>query len=370
MKIREEIKRVLEECRDVILRGGVNCIPAPFPRFRKYFPGVRKKFYYVVTGATKSSKTQFTVFLFVINSVFYQLEHPDQIKVTILYFPLEETKEDIMLRIYAYIIAYLTQGRIIVSPEDLESVDERKPISQEVLDIMDSEEFIRIADKFEECVTFYEDRNVTGIYKRVKTYMDSVGESVFEDKEVTYQDELGNTKTEVIKKFVKYVPNNPNEYVIPIVDHVGLLQEERNMTLKANIEKLSEYFVILRNKYSVSPVVVQQQNTETTNLEAYKANKIRPTKDGLKDSKRTGEDCTMLFGLTNPYSFELSQYLGYNIDILQDNFRVWEIVLARKGRANGLCPMLFNGAVNQYTELPLPTAPEMNKVYNYVKSLK
>lgn len=368
--IREEIKEHLIENREIILNGGVNCIPSPFTRFRQYFPGVRKKFSYVVTGATKSSKTQFTVFLFVINSVFYALRHPDQVKITILYFPLEETKEDIMLRIYAYIISHLTDGRIIISPEDLESVDERKPLSQEVLDIMDSEDFIKIADKFEECINFYEDRNATGIYKKIKTYVDAHGKSLFEDKEVTYQDELGNTKTETIKKFIKYIPDNPNEYIIPIVDHVGLLQEERGLTLKANIEKLSEYFVILRNKYSISPVIVQQQNTETTNLEAFKANKIRPTKDGLKDSKRTGEDCTMLFGLTNPYSFELSQYLGYNIDTLQDNFRVWEIVLARKGRANGLCPMLFNGAINQYTELPLPTSPEINKVYNYVKSLK
>jgi hypothetical protein len=108
---------------------------------------------------------------------------------------------------------------------------------------------------------------------------------------------------------------------------------------------------------------------ETTNLEAFKANKIRPTKDGLKDSKRTGEDCTVLFGLTNPHAFEVPKYLGYDINTLEDRFRVLEIVLARKGRANGLCPMFFNGAVNQYQELPLPNSPEMNSVYQYVNTL-
>ena len=369
MSLREGIKEQIIENRNVILNGGVNCIPSPFQRFRQYFPGIRKKFYYIVTGATKSSKTQFTTFLFIINSIFYMINHPSQIKVTLLYFPLEETKEDIMLRIYAYIIAYLTHNRIIVSPEQLESIDERYPVSQEILTIMDSKEFIDIADTFEKNILFYDDRNATGIYKRVKAYVESVGESEYQEKEVTYIDELGSLKKENVKKFTRYIPNNPNEYIIPIVDHVGLLQEERGLSLKQNIEKLSEYFVLLRNRYNVSPVVVQQQNMETTNLEAYKANKIRPTKDGLKDSKRTGEDCTLLFGLTNPYAFELPQYLGYDITRFKDRFRVLEIVLARKGRANGLCPLFFNGAVNQYAELPLPGSEEIDKIYDYTKQL-
>ena len=50
MSLREEIRNRLIESREVILKGGVNCIPSPFTRFRQYFPGVRKGFYYVVTG--------------------------------------------------------------------------------------------------------------------------------------------------------------------------------------------------------------------------------------------------------------------------------------------------------------------------------
>ena len=370
MTLRESVKKSLIESRDVIINGGVNCIPSPFQRFRSEFPGIRKKFYYIITGGTKSSKTQLANFLFVITPIFYYMEHPDQIKPVIMYFPLEETKEDITLRFYSYIINYLTNGNIIISPEDLESVDERKPLSQEVLDIMDSEEFIKISNTFEECVTFYDDRNPTGVWKRVKSYLDEHGKTEYEEKEVTYTDDYGNTKTEMVKKFKEYIPNNPNEYIIPIVDHAGLLQEEKGMTLKSTIEKLSEYFVILRNRYKVTPVLIQQQNMETTNLEAFKANKIRPTKDGLKDSKRPGEDCTVLLGITNPNSFELKEYLGYNINRMKDSFRVLEIVLARKGRANGLCPLYFNGAINQYKELPLPTDAEINQVYSYVEQVR
>lgn len=367
MTLREQIKESLIQSRNTILNGGVNCIPSRLTRFRTDFPGIRKKFSYLVTGATKSSKTQLTNYLFVITPIFYYLEHPDLIKPTIMYFPLEETKDEITLRFYAYVISVLSNGKYEISPENLESVDERNPVPQEVLDIMDSEEFIRISDVYEECVLFYEERNPTGIWKTVKTYLEKHGKEVYDYKDVTYTDSSGASKTERVKAFKEYIPDNPNEYVIPIVDHVGLLQEESGMSLKATIEKLSEYFVILRNRYSISPVLVQQQNTETTNLEAFKANKIRPTKDGLKDSKRTGEDCTVLIGITNPFSFGLPEYLGYNISTLKDSFRVMEIVLARKGKANGLCPLYFNGAINQYQELPLPNSPELNTIYKYIE---
>lgn len=110
---------------------------------------------------------------------------------------------------------------------------------------------------------------------------------------------------------------------------------------------------------------------ETTNLEAYKANKIRPTKDGLKDSKRPGEDCTVLIGITNPYAFGVPQYLNYDVQKLKDSFRVMEIVLARKGRANGVCPLYFNGAINQYAELPLPNETDkIQQIYSYIEGIK
>lgn len=368
MSLREDIKESLIKSREVILRGGVNCIPSRFLRFRQDFPGIRKKFYYLITGGTKSSKTQLTNYMFVITPIFYYIEHPELIKPTIMYFPLEETKEEITLRFYAYVISYLSKGQYEISPENLESVDERNPLPQAVLDIMDSPEFIKIADTYEECVHFYEDRNPTGIYKVIKSYLESNGKVIKEKKTITYVDEMtGQTRTETIEAFKEYIPNNPNEYIIPIVDHVGLLQEERGMTLKTTIEKLSEYFVILRNRYSITPVVVQQQNMETTNLEAFKANKIRPTKDGLKDSKRTGEDCSVLIGITNPFSFGLPDYMGYNIGVLKDCFRMMEIVLARKGKANGLCPLYFNGAINRYEELPLPNTSELNNIYDFIR---
>ena len=106
---------------------------------------------------------------------------------------------------------------------------------------------------------------------------------------------------------------------------------------------------------------------ETTDLSAIKSNRIRPTKDGLKDSKRTGEDCDVFLGITNPSAFEIQNYLGYDIMRLQDNFRVMEVVLSRDGKANGLCPLYFNGRNNLFYELPTTSEREkLEKWYNFV----
>lgn len=110
---------------------------------------------------------------------------------------------------------------------------------------------------------------------------------------------------------------------------------------------------------------------ETTNLEAFKSNKIRPTMAGLSDSKYTAKDCDVMIGITNPYSFELPEYLGYDIKVFKSSFRCMEIVLNRSGQSNGLCPLYFDGAINYFRELPLPHDKEgIDKVYNYIRNIR
>ena len=183
-------------------------------------------------------------------------------------------------------------------------------------------------------------------------------------KKVQMRDELG----QIVERdlFDYYEPKKPDEYVFIIVDHVSLLDPENGLKERENIMKLSKYMVELRNKYNYSPVVVQQQSTETQSLEAFKSNKIRPTVTGLSDSKYTGRDCQIMLGITNPHSHELPEYLGYNIKKLKDKARFLEIVINRNGIANSICPLYFEGATCTFRELPKPNDTEaISKVYEY-----
>ena len=99
------VLKTLKERRENVLRGEINCIPSPFTRFRSEFAGIEQGRYYLVSGGTKSGKTQLTSYLFLYNSVLYSYYNPEKIKTTILYYPLEETAEEIMLRVMSFLLS-------------------------------------------------------------------------------------------------------------------------------------------------------------------------------------------------------------------------------------------------------------------------
>lgn len=368
MSLRERLYETLIYRRNRILNGDINSIPLPFKRFRSEFAGLEKDsgIYYLVSGATKSAKTQITNYLFVFTPILYSYYHRDKVLPKIFYFPLEETPQNILLRFECFLL--YTLDNIIISSDDLKSTNNDNPVSEEILDKLNSEKYIDIIDYFESCIIFNtEDKNPTGIYKEVMRYANQHGQTHY--KKIKYIDDLGNEKE--LNKLDYYEPNNKLEQTFIIVDHVSLLETERGYTLRECINKLSEYMIHFRNFYKYNPVLVQQQNLETISLEAFKNNKIRPTVAGLKDSKATGYDCSMFIGITNPYSFELPEYLGYDITKLKSNFRCIEIVLNRNGKSNGICPLFFLGECCSFNELPLPTdINEMNKVYKYLDKIK
>lgn len=362
MKLISRVIGNIKEARDRIFSGKINCIPIPFPRFRAEFPGIQQKTYYLVSGAAKAGKTQITNYLFVYNTLLYAYRNPGKVTPRIFYYNLEEDEEDITLRFMSYLL-YTLYG-VEVSPIDLSSIDERRPLNQDILDKIESPEFQDILKYYEEHVKFMPSRNPTGVWKDMVSYANSHGKTIYE--EYTYIDDFGKEQTG--KKISRYIPDDPDEYVIIITDHISLLEPEKGGTLKGAIDKLSEYYIILRNRYRYIPVAVQQQNIESIGIDAFKVNKIRPTLAGLADSKNPGKDCTVMLGITNPHGAGKEDDLGYDIRRFKGSFRSLEVVLNRKGQSNSLCPLYFKGSVNYYKELPLPNNTiEMAKVYEFLK---
>lgn len=271
------VQRVLlnaKERRDRILSGKVNCIPSPFKTFRYDFPGVELGTYYLVSGGAKSSKSKISNFLFIFNTILYAYEHPDLVRLKIFYALLEEKSENITGKFICYLLYKLSGGKVRIDIKTFKSVDKDRVLSSEVLELLNTLEYQSILRFFEEHIIWIPDRNATGIYKTLEKYAEDNGK-VHRKKVEGYDKEI----------FDYYEPNDPDEYVICMVDHIGLIGTERGMDLRNSIKKLSEYLKIVRNKYNYIPVVVQQQNSETLSLEAFKANKIRPTQKGLADSQ-------------------------------------------------------------------------------------
>lgn len=364
METTERILRELRERRNNILSGNINCIPSPFARFRNDFPGIEQGKYYLLSAATKVGKTQLMNYLFLYNSVLYAYNNPDKIHLKILYYNLEETQDAIILRFMCHLLYVLSHKAIRKTPNDLKSVREDKVIDSETLDLFETDEYKNILDFFEKTVSFYDDKNPFGIFKQAKVYAENNG--VTYKRKLDIRDKDGNV-VEGKEVFDYYKPYDEKEYVMVIVDHISLISPDGKQDLREGIVCLSNYMIQLRNRYRYIPVMVQQQGTETTDLEAFKNKKIRPTVAGLSDSKYTAKDCNVMLGLCNPYAYEMQSYCGYDLTKLKGNARFLEVVINRDGESNGMIGLYFDGAVNYYEELPSPRTQEYDQLADSVE---
>lgn len=366
MSLKERVLQNLEKRRERLLNGDINSIPSPFVRFKDDFVGVEQGRFYLVTAATKGGKSQFASFVFIYNTLLYAYYHPEQVSIRIFYYPLEETPEAVMERFMSYLLYTLSNSTIRISPQDLRSTDNTKPLPQEILDILNSEEYSNILKFFEEHITFSYSTNATGVWKECKKYAEENG--IVHTKKALIKDDLGVTRE--VDAFDYYESNNPNEYRIIFYDHLSLISTERGMDLRQSMSKLSEYLVTLRNRYKFTPVVIQQQAMfETT--DAFKLNKLSPSIANLADNKAIARDVDVCLSLFSPYRYELPEYLGYSIKMLKDNIRFLEVLLNRHGQSNGVIALYFDGAINYFSELPKATDKEgLEKVYSYIKSIK
>lgn len=356
---------MLRARRQRLLEGGVNTIPSPFKRFSQDFLGWEQATYYIVTSFTKGGKTQLVSHL-LFDALMYCYKHGQEtgVSIKVLYFPLEETPQRILTRFYSWLLN--RNYNIRISPSDLRSSNNDKPLPEHILDILESEDFSNIVQYFEEHVLFSEESNPTGIYKYCKEYAESHGQVIKKTKK--YKDEFG--KEHEVQGFGHYEANNPDEYVLPIIDTINLIQTERGFTKKQAIDKLSEYCITLRDNYGYSPVVIQQQNTDNESIENVKLNRTRPTTAGLGDSKYTAHDANIVLGIFSPFRFGLENYLDYDIKTLKDHFRTLEVLVNRDGELGGLVGLFFDGATCTWAEMPKPNnTAEMGKVYSYIRQI-
>ena len=202
------------------------------------------------------SKSQFTNFMYVFTPILYAYNNPDKIDLKIIYFTLEENADRIVQRFMSFLLNYLSKGKIRISPRDLRSTSNDKPLPEEILNILKSEEYTKILEFFENTIDFISDGcNPTGMYKICRDYALSQGKVI--TKKVKYGEEE-------FDKFDSYIPNNPKLYKIIITDHIALIEKERGFTDKQAIDKWSEYEVkYLRNRYGFTCVDIQQQALDT-----------------------------------------------------------------------------------------------------------
>lgn len=289
MNLFDRVRENLWRKRDKLMKGGVNCIPWGLPRFEEAQPGIEQRNYYIMSGNTKAGKSQITDFLFVHNAYSFSKLMEGQVKIKIKYFSIEMSIDQKIVQCLSHRL-YVDSGmKIRLSPRELRSTN--RPLSTELTELVNT--YQPYFEEFLDNVEFIDNiKNPYGIFKEMQDYALSSGVQHKKEIEVEETGAGGAKVKRKIKVDDYYAPNNPNEYVMAIVDNANILTTEKGMTsIFDAINDLSgRHFIMLRNKYGQIPVLIQQQSASMESVENFKHSKLIPSFNGLGDSKLSGRD--------------------------------------------------------------------------------
>lgn len=338
----------IEERKIRVKEGLVNSIPWGFSRFSKHVIGLEKKKIYQVTAGPKAGKSKLTNAMFIYNAYDYIISNNLPINLKVKYYCLEESKETLISQFMSYTLFTKSKGKVVVSPAKLMSTEEELP--QEVLDELKTHEDYIV--NFIKKVEYIEDiSHPFGIYSDLIKYANLNGKQL--KKKVAWK----NEEVDDI-----YIPNDKEELVLAVIDHVSLLSPSKGKTKAEAINELSGFMVKIRNKYGYSAVLVQQQALAQTSIEGIRFNKGEPTIANLGDSKLTSRDIDISFALYSPFDNKIDEYEGYDVGFYKDNIRFLTVLVSRHGGAGVKVPLYFHGGVNFFSELPkLGTVEEEKK---------
>lgn len=319
------------------MEGKNTGIPMGFDRLNNYI-GIRKSISTLVGGLTGSGKTSFVDDAFVLNPFDYatsEIGKKANVKIKFWYRSMERNTTYKYAKWICRKI-FIEQGVII----DVESLlSWRYKLSKDNHDL-----FLMYKDYLEEledAVTMFDGpENPVGIAKDLQKYA------------------LTKGKMEQLDEYNKiYIPNDPNEINIVIIDHIGLLKTTKDLpTKKQAIDKLSNELRYARDMFGFSPVMISQFNRSISNPTRLKNNDVEPQLDDFKDSSSPCEDSDVVLALFDPARYKVDDPSRYNIDKLKDEkgsncFRSVRLLKNSYGADDVRVGLGFFGQIGMFKEL-------------------
>jgi hypothetical protein len=208
----------------------------------------------------------------------------------------------------------------------------------------------RYFDELEDVVVMSDDQMTPAdINKKILAYAKENGKTITRTIK-HYDSRTGEEKDHL--EFERYIPNNKNEYVMILTDHIAELDTAGHRGIKDAIETHSDNMRIIRNRFGYIPVDIQQQSSQQESLEHFKLDKLEPSVEGLGESKLTQRKVNVILGLFSPAIHEIKSYRGYDITRLKDNYRNLSLIRNRNGQSNINVGLYFDGGSNYFEELP------------------
>jgi replicative DNA helicase len=156
----------------------------------------------------------------------------------------------------------------------------------------------------------------------------------------------------------RYIPKNPNEITLVVLDHIGLLKTtSAQPTKKEAIDKMSDELRYARDFYGYSPVVVSQFNRSISNPIRIKNGDVEPQMEDFADSSTTQNDSDICMALFDPMRYKVADPSGYDLNKLKDDFggkyfRSLRVIKNSYGEDDIRIGLGFLGQIGMFKELP------------------
>jgi hypothetical protein len=344
-------------------KGIINGIPwyLVFPKLGAYIPTIPRGYQILWTANSGVGKTQTWIGIILYSIYKLKKEHPElNLKVKLVIALLEDTKEMFIDRLYSMILHRKYGLRI--DGFTLQSLKDT-PLNKEIIPLLDEVEK-EIEELLSDCEIIDSIYNPTGLYKWTRSITNKYGTHHQKEMEFTHTD--GSTSIE--KVYSHYTQHDPDMQFVMIVDNLNNLATEsiegKRTTQLETINRWSRDYCRLQItkhfKWTVINVIQQASDSEKQQF-TYKGDtiveKLKPSLDGLGNSKECQRDHFLIFGIFAPARYGIDTYpegAGYNITRMKDNYRSLIILKSNLSESNIEIPFYFDGSCSFLKELPKP----------------
>lgn len=298
------------------------------PKLDKVIGGIQPSRYYLIGAASSAGKSALVLYM-----MYYMLKNMKKDEpVYFLYFSLELGNDVLLAKLMGLYCAeefgiYLTLNDIMSFEKALS--DEAYQCLKKARAWLDSiEQHIVILDK---------GLSASTLYKETMPFVEKHG------------------TIEEIEGKKQYIPNNPKQRLIGVVDHMSLVHASEGRKLKEEMDLVSSYMVSLKRRFMISWFVLMQQNRDSGSIDRRKMDLMEPGLNDLKDSSSMGQDADCVIQIFYPFREKLSTYRDYSIlgeKGFKDTFRSLIISKNRYGIANQVIGCAFYGATGWWKDLP------------------
>lgn len=367
--------------------GKTPWVDPPFTKLRRHF-GIGQAMYTIIGGASSTGKSALAHWSYVIGAYESWLNRDESrkdVKLKIFCYALERPKDNTLAKWIALKIMR-DHGRLL----DVKTIlgfgtAERMLTEEEVRWVIEAKEYYD--EMFENVVTLIDIKEgPTAIRNRIrrwahengKTYRKlrdgSVEEAYLDTIRVTVDGEVREEEREFWKKVENptpeqipehewewhYVPDDPNLITVIVIDHVGLVPNEKvanSNVQKGNLDRISDYMQMFRDRYFFSPVLVTQFNRNEQDVSRRRFTNHEPEAQDIEGSSRLFHDADVVLGLFNPHKYGIEKFAGYQVGKLvnaggYNRLRGLKILKNSYGPDDLVGGVWFVGETGYFEELP------------------